>query len=119
AISRPITTSDLPRSFMTPSLFKERALPRSWRWTRRQLSKMSICLARDAPAAGLAGDEADLQQIGLDDLGQRLGVVVDGGGDGLDAHRSTTIYVDDGLQEAPVELVETARVDALALERLA
>src|SRR5262249_60239464 len=68
---------------------------------------------------GSAGDEADLQQVWLDDLGERLRVVVDRRRHGLDAHGAAAVHVDDGLQEPAVELVEPTRVHALALKRVA
>src|SRR5258705_13497894 len=79
AITSPMTIRARPRSFTTaPSSLKQRALARG-RPGRRLLAEMRVALAGDPPAARLPGDEADLQEIRLHDLGQRLGVVVDGG----------------------------------------
>src|SRR5262245_50911202 len=50
----------------------------------RLLAEVTIGLARDAAAVRGADDEADLQQIRLDELGQGLGFVVDRRGDGLE-----------------------------------
>src|SRR5687768_14629098 len=115
ATTSPITSSILPRSFITPSSLKECALPRRRaRPGRRGLPQVSVRLARHAPAARLPGDEADLEQVRLDDLRQRLRLVVDGGGHRLDADRPAPVHVDDRLEEAAVELVEPAGVHALA-----
>src|SRR3989304_6328753 len=52
------------------------------------------------PAVGAPHDEADLQQIGLHHLDQRLRLVVDGGGHRLDPHRPPAVLLDDRGEEA-------------------
>src|SRR5437867_12682696 len=83
------------------------------------LTQVQVRLAGHTPAGGRPHDEADLQEIGFDQLGEGFRLVVDGGRDRLEAHRSSTVVVDDRAEKAPVETVETARVDALAVERAA
>src|SRR5512134_562121 len=118
AITTPSTTSARPSSAIgvIVSLLKEGPLAGGDGW--RLLAEVHVSLARDPAAARLARNEADLQQIWLDDLGQRLGVVVDGGRDRLDADRTPTVDLEDGTEEAAVEPVQAARVDALAVERV-
>ena len=79
---------------------------------------MRVGLGRDR-AVRASAREADLQQIGLDQLGQGLGLVVDGGGDRLEPDRAAAVVLDDRAEEAAVEPVEAARVDAFAVERVA
>src|SRR5688572_23026387 len=95
ATTSPITSSIRPSSFIAPSLLKEGSLPRPRRLSgRRVLPEMSVRLARHAPPARLTGDESDLQKIGLDDLGERLDVVVDGGRHRLDTDGAAAVDVD-------------------------
>src|SRR5262245_60369739 len=83
------------------------------------LAEVAVGFAGHAPAVRGSHDEADLQEIGLDQLRQGLGLVVDGGGDRFEADRAAAVVVDDRGEEAPVEPVEAAGVDALAVERAA
>src|SRR5439155_1362133 len=59
---------------------------------------------------------ADLEEVGLHELRQRLRLVVDRGGDRLDPDGTALELLDDGLEEPPVESIETAGVDALHRE---
>src|SRR2546421_1772844 len=68
-------------------------------------------------AAGWRADEkSDLEEEGLHDLRERLGFVIDGGGDGLQSYRAPAVLADDRLEKARIELVEPFRVDAFAAE---
>src|SRR5260370_28674456 len=46
---------------------------------------------------------ADLEQEGLHHLGERLRLVVDGGRDGLETHRSALVLLDDRGEEPAIE----------------
>src|SRR5262245_7089611 len=115
--SPPTTTRTMPNPM--------RSLPRSA--TRRSLQRellgtfaprlggiAQVLQGRGGdPAPARAPDhEADLEEIGLDQLGQGLCLVVDGGGDRLDPDRADPELLDDRLEEPPVEPIEPARVDA-------
>ena len=81
------------------------------------VAQMGVRGRRRAATVRGAHDVADLQQEGLDDLGQRLGLVVDRRGDRLEPDRPAAVLLDDGLEESPVEPVEPSLVDALPLQR--
>ena len=55
-----------------------------------------------AAAPGRAGQEADLHQIRLVDILQRDGFLSDGGGQRLQAHRSSTVVFNDGAEHTAV-----------------
>src|SRR5262245_52941469 len=96
--TRPSTMRSRPRSITggwTAASFKQACLT-TGRAGRRRLAEMHVGLGGDAAAARLARDEADLQQIRLDQLAQRLGIVVDGRGQGLDADRTAAVHLHDG-----------------------
>src|SRR2546426_12206264 len=112
AIKSPKAMRILPTSFMTS--FEEALLPGGG--GGGLLAQVPVRLTGDASAVGRPHDEADLQEVGLDHLGQSLGLVVDGGGDRLEAHRAPAVVVDDRAEETPVEAVEAARLHALAVE---
>src|SRR5262245_58178141 len=125
--TRPARTRTTPATVSnTPSAMS--ALPTSFRGSleeaclsggrrRRLLAQVQIRLAGHAPAVRRPHDEADLEEVRLDHLREGLRLVVDGGGDGLEADRATVVVIDDRRQEAPIEPVEAARVHALAVER--
>src|SRR5438093_13635579 len=95
----PSTINVRPRSFtVASSLKRERPLGRG-RCGGRPLAEVRVRRGHRAPAARLAGDEADLQQVGLDDLRQRLRVVVDGRRDGLEPDRATAVHLEDCLAD--------------------
>src|SRR5437867_10558667 len=58
------------------------------------------------PAAGRAVDEADLQQVRLIDVLDRVGLLADGRREGADADRPSPELVDDGEEQLAVHLVE-------------
>src|SRR2546426_6082270 len=113
ASSAPRAMSALPTSFRG-SLEETRLARRRRRWL---LAQVQVRLAGHAPPVRCPHDETDLQEIGLDHLGQRFGLVVDGGRDRFETDRPAAVVVDDRGEEAPVEPVEAARVHALAVER--
>src|SRR5437899_10882048 len=80
--------------------------------------QMHVCLTCHPPARRRAHDEADLQEIGLHHLRERLGLVVDRGRDGLDADGAPAVVLDDGDQESPVEPIEASAVHAFLVERV-
>src|SRR5439155_7080441 len=124
--TRPASTSTTPtRASSAPSAMS--ALLTSFRRSleeaglaggrrRRLLAQVPVRLAGHAPTVRRPHDEADLEEIRLDHLGQRLRLVVDGGGDRFEADRPAAVMVDDRGEEAPVEPVETPHVHALAVE---
>ena len=63
-------------------------------------------------------DEADLQQVRLDDVFERLEVFGQRRGDRVDADRAAAVTFGDRAQERAIEPVEPAFVDAFALQRL-
>ena len=63
-------------------------------------------LAGQHAAARRALDEALLDQIGLDDLLERVARLAEGGGDGFDADRAAIVEFGNGGEVAPIELVE-------------
>src|SRR5712692_9302382 len=113
-MSTPSTTSSRPRSPIRASLEQSHLTRRA---RGRLLTEVRVRVARRAPARGGALDEADLQQVRLHHLGQRLAVVVDRGGNRLEADRSAGVVLDDGGEKAPIEPVEPARIDAFEVER--
>src|SRR5258705_2025404 len=124
AITTPSTISIRPSSCIPGGLtavasFKERSVPGAGRAPLRQRPlQVRVGLAGHAAAARLAGDEADLQEVGLHDLRDRFRLVVDRRRHRLQADGPAVIDVDDGLEEPAVELVEPSAVHALAAERV-
>src|SRR5262245_21066658 len=104
----PRITSIRPRSAMAAGLLEgELEGPLAGAETQ-----MPVRRGRRAAAARRPHDEADFEEIGLDQLGQRLSVVVDRRGNRLEPDRTAAVLLDDRLEEAPVEPVQPARVDA-------
>src|SRR2546425_3776353 len=114
--TRPAATSTTPtRASSTPNAMS--ALPTSFRRSleetrlsggrrRRLLAQVHVRLAGHAAPVRRPHDEADLQEIWLDHLGQRLRLVVDGGGDRLEADPPPLVVVSGRGEEAPVAPVE-------------
>ena len=65
----------------------------------------------ESPASSGSGEEADLEEVGFDDVFEGAGVFVHGGGDGFEADGSTFVDGADGFEEAAVEVVEAQGVD--------
>src|SRR5262245_11420090 len=78
----PRITTIRPKSAIVPVLL-ERELERA---VSPAVAEMSIGGGRRAPAARGPHDEPDLEKVRLDQLGERLGVVVDGRSDRLEPH---------------------------------
>src|SRR3984957_6691033 len=68
-------------------------------------------------AAWRALHEALLDQIGLDDLLDRIARLGQRGGDRLDADRAAAKTKGDGVEIAPVHLVEADRIDVEQAKR--
>src|SRR5437763_6560338 len=121
AITSPRATSARPSSDMgvastADALLEERALTDGG--GRRLLAEMGVGLSRHPASIRRADQKGDLEEIGLHQLGQRLGIVVDRGGHRLQAGGAAVVQLDDGGAEAAVEAIETARVDTTAHTRV-
>src|SRR5213593_202456 len=114
AMTTPPTTRARPMSDMAS--LEEAPLP-AWRGGRLPL-QVQVCLTRHPPARRRADHEADFQEIRLDKLRERLGLVVDRRRDGLDADGAAPVVLDDGGQEPSVEPVEAPAVNTLLVERV-
>ena len=75
-------------------------------------------MRRQQPPARRALQKALLDQIGLDDLLDRVARLGQRRGDRLDADRPAAVILGDRRQIAPVQRIEPARVDFEPLERL-
>src|SRR5215467_16107321 len=117
-ITIPKPKRNLPRSAMweCPS---DRQLPLRARARGRGNAEMSVRGRGDLATGGRADDEADLQQEGLDYLGQRLRLVVDGRRDGFEPDGASSVLFDDRGEEPAIQSVESQGVHALAIERIA
>ena len=69
-------------------------------------------------AARRAGEEAELDQVGLVDIHDGVGVLGDGGGEGVEPDGSAIEALDQGAQQAAVVFVEAELVDAQAAQGL-
>src|SRR5688572_4107746 len=65
-----------------------------------QLEVLVRAIRRDAPARS-ARQEALLDQVGLVDVLQRIARLAERRGQGLDAHRTALVKLDDDVEEAP------------------
>src|ERR687891_1843210 len=115
AIASPSTMSALPT--LTRTSFEEAHL--AGRARGRLLAEMPVRVARHAAAGRRALDEADLQQVRLHHLDERVAIVVDRRGHRLDPDGATPVVVDDRQKEATIEPIEAAGVDTLQIERRA
>src|SRR5262245_4354428 len=115
AMTTPTMTRARPTSDMAS--LEEATLP-AWRRGRLPL-QMHVCVTRDPPTRGRAHHEPDLQEIRLDQLRERLGLVVDRRRDGLDADGASAVELDDGSQESSIQPVEAPAVHTLLVERVA
>jgi len=69
----------------------------------------------DASGAG-AGEEADLEEEGFDDVFEGVSFFAEGGGEGVDAGGAAVVGDDEGFEEVAVELVEAEGVDFFDFE---
>ena len=69
----------------------------------------------DASLAG-SGDEADLEEIGLDDVFEGVALFAEGGGKGLDASGAAVVGGDEAGEKGAVEVVEAQVVDLFDLQ---
>src|SRR6266540_4395515 len=117
AMRSPQTMSSLPMSLIGESMsFEQR--PLAGDRGRDGFLAMDVGSRREPPARRRAHEEADLEEVGLHHLDQRLGLVVDRGGHRLDADRASLVVLDDGVDEAEIETVEPLGADPLELEGL-
>ena len=72
--------------------------------------QMLIGLPGDAPAPGGPGQEPDLQEVRLVHVLQGHGLLVDGGGQGLQAHGAAAVIVDDSPEHPAVDVVQAQMV---------
>ena len=78
---------------------------------------MAESVRRQQPSARRALHEAELDEIGLDDVLDRVAGLGERGGDRLDADRTAAELDRDRVEIAPIHLVEADRVDVEQLER--
>ena len=78
---------------------------------------MAEGVRRQQPPARRALHEAQLDEIGLDDVLDRVARLGERGGDGLDADRAAAELDGDRVEIAPIHLVEPNDVDVEQLER--
>src|SRR3712207_1987835 len=74
--------------------------------------------ARGRAAARRAVDEADLNQVGLDDFFYRVLLLLQRGAHVVETDGAARVLLDDHQQELPVHLVEAERVDLHAVQRV-
>ena len=79
-----------------------------------------VLVARLGGGSALLGadDEADLEQVGLDDVFERISFLAECGSQSFAARRPAVVCVDQGVQERAVQLVEPEFVDPLEIECL-
>jgi len=70
----------------------------------------------DSALAG-AGDEADLEEVGFDDVFESVSFIAKAGGDGFDAGGAAFVGGDEAAEEGAVEGVESEFIDFLDAER--
>src|SRR5690606_4302530 len=85
---------------------------------RRRQAEVLESLRRQHPPARRALDEALLDEIGLDDLFDRVARLAQPRRDRLDADRPAAVVLGDVGQIPPVEHVEPALIDVEPEERL-
>jgi len=63
------------------------------------------------PATGRAVEEADLDEEGFVDLFEGILLFGEGGGKGIEADGATIVLLNDGAEQAAIELVESVSID--------
>src|SRR3990172_1447993 len=79
--------------------------------TRRRQAEVLVGAGRGLPAARRPGQEPKLDQVGLVDVLDRVGLLRDRGGNRLEADGAALKLLDDGPQDLVVNLVEAEGVD--------
>src|SRR6476659_197021 len=74
-------------------------------------AEVRVAAAVQAAPACRAGNEAKLNEIGLDDVFDRIARLGEAGGERLHADWSATVEIGDHRQVAPVHRVEAERID--------
>ena len=69
------------------------------------------------PSLGGAVEESELEEIGLDHVHDRILLLADRGGDGIQIDRSAAIFFDNRLEHAAVDIVQTKRIDLEQVKR--
>src|SRR3990170_7585548 len=110
---KPMSNFPSPPSSGMPPHPLQWQLPLPPRRRGSRIAQVGVGPRGGPPAVGAPHDEADLQEIGLHHLDQRLRLVVDGGGHRLDPYRPAVVLLDNGLEEALVQAVEAAGVHPL------
>src|SRR5438445_6086009 len=91
-------------------------LRRAKGWGRDQADVAVGKLGRNPPSRG-AGQEAELDEVGLEDVFDGFSLLRDRDRQGVDAHRAPAVLLDDGGNDAPAHLVETSLSDTERLHR--
>ncbi len=84
---------------------------------RRGQPKMGIAATVEAAPACGAGDEAELNEVRLDHVLDRVARLAEAGGQRFDADRPAAVKVGDHRQVAAVHRVESERVDLQPRQR--
>src|SRR4051812_32208666 len=74
-------------------------------------AEMPIRLRRGHASAWRALQESVLDQEGLVNFFERSRILADSGGDGADTNRPSFEFLDDGLEDAGVHVVEAELID--------
>src|SRR3954465_14842001 len=74
-------------------------------------AEMGPRLAVEAAAASGAGDQAQLDEEGLDHLLDRVARLREAGGESLDPHRAALVEIGDHHEVAPVHRIKAELVD--------
>src|SRR5262245_19814367 len=113
----PLTDSRLAARFFALLVLAKRQLRRR-RPCRAGPSHVTKCLQSEHASARRAPDEALLQQVGLDDLLERIAWLGKRRGECLDADRTSVIIPGNAAEIAVIERVETGVVDLESTQRL-
>src|SRR6185503_19278578 len=87
------------------------ALKKRSLFSRRKDSEVPVRLRGSDPAPGSALEKPGLQEIGLVKVFERAPVLAERSGDRVDSDRASVELLDDGGEDASVELVEAVFVD--------
>ena len=79
--------------------------------------KVIIRVARRHASSRRPVEKAELKQVGLDDVHDRVRLFADRGGDGFEAYGPALELANDHFEHATVDLVEAELVDLEQVER--